>query len=90
MEVRVDSKLLAMQVTGRWCCAAPTLRAFYKRALTLIDRLKTRAGIAEVEVVHVYREYNADADGICNEVLDMPHPVLDRYGFTINRGWRTI
>ena len=60
----------------------------YERVLVLVSTLRNMLGVDAVELIHVYREYNGDADGICNEVLDIRRPTPDRYGFVINRGWR--
>ena len=90
IEFRVDSKLLAMQVSGRWRCRARSLQALYERSLRLLGNLRAAAGVQDVELLHVYREYNGDADGICNEILDMQRVSPDRHGFAINRNWLRV
>ena len=88
LEFRVDSKLLAEQASGRWRCRASNLLAMYERVLVWMSTLRNMVGVDCVEIVHVYREYNGETDGICNEILDMRPSTPDRYGFVINRGWR--
>jgi hypothetical protein len=47
------------------------LKPLYERALLLMTRLKSLSGVVTVELKHVYREYNTDADGVCNQVLNL-------------------
>ena len=42
-----------------------------EEALDLMARLRAHPTINTVALRHVYREYNADADGACNQVLDL-------------------
>ena len=42
-----------------------------EEALDLMARLRAHPTINTVALRHVYREYNADADGVCNQVLDL-------------------
>jgi len=84
---RVDSKLVAEQLNCRWRCRAPDLVPLYERALGLLRQLRLRPGVADILVEHVYREFNADADGVCNAVLDMARSSPDAYGFVINNNW---
>ena len=76
-----------MSVISR-CPLPPTLVRLYERALLWLRNLRAVREVVEVEVVHVYREYNGDADGICNEVLDSGADAVDTHGYVINRGWR--
>ena len=87
LEFRVDSKLLAMQVSGQWRCKARSLQLMYERALRLMGNLRATLVVEEVELLHIYREYNGDADGVCNEILNMQAVVLDRHGLARNRHW---
>ena len=50
---------------------SPDLRPLYMWALGLVRRLRSARGVDSVEVQHIDREFNADADGICNAVLDI-------------------
>ena len=83
---RVDSKLIAEQLDFRWACRTPMLSAHYEDALQTLSDLRRRPGVEAVVVEHVYREYNADADGVCNSVLDwiLPHANAE---FVICESW---
>jgi ribonuclease HI len=64
--VRADSLLVVRQLQGAWKIKHPPLRPLYERA---------RALLAEYDVVdlaHVPRELNADADLLVNAALDQP------------------
>ena len=61
---RVDSTLVAEHVCGRWRCTALSIQTLYERASRLLRRLRYAPGVSEVEVEHVYRAYNTDADGV--------------------------
>jgi ribonuclease HI len=64
--VRADSLLVVRQLQGAWKLKHPPLRPLFERA---------RALLAEYEVVdlaHVPRELNTDADLLVNAALDQP------------------
>ena len=71
LRFHVDSLLVARQLNLTWRCLSPDLRPLYMRALGLVRRLRSTRGVGSVEIQHIYREFNADADGICNSVLDI-------------------
>ncbi len=65
IHVRADSMLVIEQVRGRWRVKQPHLAPLHARA---------RALLAEYEVVdlaHVRRELNTDADALVNAALDL-------------------
>jgi ribonuclease HI len=64
VRVRADSKLVVEQVKGAWKVKQPHLRPLLERARTLL------AAYAEVDVGHVPRAENADADALVNAALD--------------------
>ena len=66
---QVDSLLVANQLASRWRCRSAPLRGSYEQALAMLAELRSLQSVLSVCVRHVYREYNADADGICNAVL---------------------
>ena len=68
---RVDSMLVSQQVNCRWRCLSIDLLMYYEESLQFLQRLKETLGRDNAILEHVYREYNADADGICNNVLDL-------------------
>jgi ribonuclease HI len=69
----VDSMLVAKQINCEWRCASESIKASYEEALALIAGLRTHPSVNNVALNHIYREFNADADGVCNEVLNIPN-----------------
>lgn len=68
VQIQVDSLLVAMQASGQWRCRSYNLLRPYASVLALLRRMWRRG--AEVQIQHIYREYNAIADGLANEVLN--------------------
>ena len=66
----LDSLLVARQLTSSWRCTSTTLRPAYERTLAALQRLQNLRSVIEVRIDHVYREFNSDADAVCNLVLD--------------------
>ena len=64
VRVRADSKLVVEQVKGAWKVKQPHLRPLLEQARALL------ATYAEVDVQHVPRAQNADADALVNAALD--------------------
>lgn len=64
IRVRADSMLVIEQLAGRWRVKQPHLRPLHARALALLDDYE------EVDLAHVRREQNADADALVNAALD--------------------
>ena len=64
--VRGDSKLVIEQVAGRWKVKQAHLRPLHARACELLD------GYEEVDLAHVRREQNVEADALVNAALDLP------------------
>jgi ribonuclease HI len=64
VRVRADSMLVVEQVNGRWRVKQSHLRPVHARARELLDEYD------EVDVAHVRRELNADADALVNAALD--------------------
>jgi ribonuclease HI len=67
VRVRADSKLVVEQVKGTWKVKQPHLRPLLEQARSLL------AAYAEVDLQHVPRAQNADADALVNAALDAPH-----------------
>jgi ribonuclease HI len=65
VRVRADSKLVVEQVKGTWKVKQPHLRPLLDRARALL------AGYGEVDLQHVPRAENADADALVNAALDL-------------------
>ena len=66
VKVRGDSKLVIEQVAGRWKVKQPHLRPLCDEARALLARFDS------VDLAHVRRELNADADALVNAALDLP------------------
>ena len=64
IRVRADSKLVVEQVKGTWKVKQPHLRPLLDRARALLG------AYLEVDMQHVPRAQNADADALVNAALD--------------------
>jgi ribonuclease HI len=62
--LRADSQLVIRQLEGRYRVKQAHLRPLFEEAQALLD------GFREVELSHVRREDNADADALVNAALD--------------------
>jgi orotate phosphoribosyltransferase len=62
--VRMDSKLVVEQMSGRWQVKHPDLRALARQASDL------RAGFETINFEWIPRELNRDADRLANEAMD--------------------
>jgi len=69
LEIQSDSELLVKQMNGDYRVKNADLIGLYGEAKQLAGKFRT------VEIVHVRREQNKDADKLCNEALDgRPRP----------------
>ena len=66
VKVRGDSKLVIEQVAGRWKVKQEHLRPLVARARELLSHYEA------VDLAHVRRELNSDADALVNAALDLP------------------
>jgi ribonuclease HI len=64
VEVRADSQLLIRQLEGRYRVKNSGLQPLFRRAQELLGRY------AEVDLQHVPREDNTEADALANAALD--------------------
>ena len=64
VEVRMDSKLVVEQMSGRWQVKHPDMRVLARQAADLVGRLPA------VTFRHIPRERNRDADRLANEAMD--------------------
>jgi ribonuclease HI len=64
LHVRADSELLVKQMRGQYRVKNAGLLPLYEEARGLIRR------IGRVTFEHVRREFNKDADRLCNEAMD--------------------
>jgi ribonuclease HI len=66
VEVRADSMLVVEQLRGTWKVKQAHLRPLVDEARALL------AAYDEVDLAHVRREQNAEADALVNAALDLP------------------
>ena len=64
VEVRMDSKLVVEQMSGRWQVKHPDMRALAKQAFAVVRQLPA------VTFRHIPRERNTHADRLANEAMD--------------------
>ncbi|HWB66511.1 MAG TPA: bifunctional RNase H/acid phosphatase [Mycobacteriales bacterium] len=64
VDVRMDSKLVVEQMSGRWKVKHPDMQALARQAAELLRQLP------DVRFHHVPREQNAHADRLANEAMD--------------------
>lgn len=64
LRVFSDSELLVNQVNGRYRTKVPHLQQFLQEAIRLMRE------IGRVDVMHVRRELNTEADALANEAMD--------------------
>jgi len=64
--VRGDSKLVIEQVAGRWKVRQPHLKPLHAEACALLARYE------EIDLAHVRRDQNVEADALVNAALDLP------------------
>jgi ribonuclease HI len=64
LEVRADSELLIKQLLGKYRVKNEGLRPLFERATELIRRFES------VELLHVRREHNVEADRLANQGID--------------------
>ena len=64
LDVFMDSELIVRQVSGQYRVKDATLKALHEQATRLLHRFH------EVEVWHIPREQNSEADGLVNQAID--------------------
>jgi probable phosphoglycerate mutase len=64
VEVRMDSKLVVEQMSGRWQVKHPDMKVLAAQAATVVRQFPT------VRFMHVRRELNKHADRLANEAMD--------------------
>jgi broad specificity phosphatase PhoE/ribonuclease HI len=64
VDVRMDSKLVVEQMSGRWQVKHPDMRVLRREAAELVARLP------EVTFAHIPRAQNSYADRLANEAMD--------------------
>ncbi len=64
VEVRLDSKLVAEQLAGRWKIKEPTLKPQAEKVRMFFP------SFASITFTHIPREKNTEADALANEAMD--------------------
>jgi ribonuclease HI len=64
MRLRLDSQLLVRQLEGSYRVKQPHLRPYFERAKALLSEYE------DVDIAHVRREENTEADALVNAALD--------------------
>lgn len=70
LEIRLDSKLVVEQMSGRWKVKHPDMRQLVKEAWEII-------GVTPVSFTWVPREANSEADAAANRALDIGRDFVD-------------
>lgn len=65
IEIRSDSELVVKQMNGVYKVKHPDMITLWRQASTL------RRGFAAVEIRHVRREQNKEADALANQAMDL-------------------
>ncbi len=84
---RVDSMLVQKQLALIWCCRHPALMPLHEECMSILRDLRRSRDGQEVVVEHVYREFNAEADGTANKAIDSYSPARHRDDVVVNEGW---
>lgn len=66
VDLRLDSELVARQISGRYRVKHPDLKPIHQRVMALLGRMDAYT------VGHVPRELNRDADRLSNVAIDQP------------------
>jgi ribonuclease HI len=77
-----DSQLIVNQILGLWRVKEPSLHPYWERATALYDALRLQA---DVSLSHVRREFNKEADALCNSAMDEHGATFKR----MERQWTT-
>jgi ribonuclease HI len=64
LDVRLDSELVVRQLSGQYRVKHPALQPLHAKATSLLRRFE------HVDVAHVRRKQNAEADALVNRALD--------------------
>lgn len=66
--IRTDSELISRQLSGRYAVSSEVLLPYWMLALAALEELKLKA--ASVAIEEIKREYNKEADALCNQTMD--------------------
>tara|TARA_B100000745_G_scaffold130817_1_gene85238 strand:+ start:1019 stop:1441 length:423 start_codon:yes stop_codon:yes gene_type:complete len=65
VEIKLDSKLVAEQLSGNWKIKSDTIRDQYRKVQEILSK-----GFAPVTYTHIRRELNTHADQLANDAID--------------------
>ena len=82
---RLDSMLVVKQALGEWACRSAHLVPAYNQIMCMLERLRQHGSVIHIQ--HVYREFNSDADGIANQVLDASNSRIHGQGGVGCHNW---
>ena len=74
---QLDSMLVSKQGNFQWRCLSLALAPYYEQVIRGLRRLEE--GGVNVQVMHIYREFNAIADGLANEVLNSQRNIRNEW-----------
>ena len=84
---RVDSMLVKRQILCEIACRSADLQVHHETCMRMLRELRRLNPDGCVEVEHVYREFNANADGTANEAIDGYAQRQHLDGIVVNEGW---
>ncbi len=84
---RVDSMLVKRQVLCEIACRSADLQEHHESCMQMLRDLRRLNPTGTVDVEHVYREFNASADGTANEAIDSYVPQRHPDRIVIDEGW---
>ena len=61
--------------------------SFYEQALELVESIREEETLESFQIMHIYREFNADADGTANKNIDGFQPQIHKDGVVIRENW---
>lgn len=76
VDIFADSQLVVEQVSKRWKVNDP-ITPYYNEAMTAYDKLRS---VCQVNLSWVRREFNKEADALCNKVMDKYGIVCSKKG----------
>lgn len=74
--IKMDSQLVVRQVNGEYTVRQETLLPYWETAVGLFEAVKERA--ASVQLIHIPRAENVEADALCNKIMDAHGAVFQR------------
>ena len=70
LRILSDSELLVKQLNGQYKVKDSNLRGLYNKVFILLSEFESRTG-SRIEIGHIPREYNKEADRLANKAIDI-------------------